>query len=311
MKRSAIYILGAVLLTYLLREAEYIGIRMNTQGQFDKYNTLFIDSNDYDVIVIGSSRAESHFRSDIIHDSTELKTFNAGLLGATMPFIEGALEAYLENSKAPQYVILNIDYHMFIASDDTIRHFPSYFPYLSNDALYERFTSRDNRFPFFKTIPFYSLPYCGTKYLNASLRGYFNSPGRYDTTFHGGYSPVSLHAEKDLDSIVIEPYSPWLTNSSWESLQRIINLCKAKNMQLIFVYSPLYSRLSKAISNEAQIISRLNSIAAESKIQCMDYHLSRICYHKDYFSDLDHLNRQGAEVFSLEFASDLRQYLAR
>ncbi|MBI3509248.1 MAG: hypothetical protein HY064_01190 [Bacteroidetes bacterium] len=309
MKRSLLYIFSAILLSYAVREIEYIGIRMNTRGQFEKYNRLFLQKNNYNVLIIGSSRAESHFRPDIISDSTHLTVYNAGLLGATMPFIEGALDAYLEKSSPPKFVILNMDYHMFDAPDDSIPNFPSYFPYLSNPALYKDFSASDPRFTAFRYFPFYSLPYMGTQYLDNSLRGFFNQPSKYDTTFHDGYSPIPVTYKGDLDTMSVIPTVISFKSSSWKCLERIIQTCKAKNIKLIFVYSPLYYRLSNSITNEKQLIAHLDSIATASGIKTFDYHLSPPCYDKTNFTDLHHLSRYGSLRFSQQFSHDLAQYI--
>lgn len=309
MKRSILYILAAILLTYVVRELEYFGIRKSKQGKFEKLNTCFNKKNNFDLLIIGSSRAESHFRPDIIDSTTGLNSYNAGMVGATFPFIEGTLEAYLENSSAPKYVVLNIDYHMFVASDDSIRYFPSYFPFLSNEALYSKFSERDKRFIAFKWIPFYSMPYFGTKYLNNSLRGFFDIPGKYDSTYIKGYTPIPIADPKDMDTVSIKPYRPWLKNTSWKSLQNIISLCRSKNIKLILVISPLYHRLSEAILNENEIIQNLESIAKKENCVFMNLVHLPITFEKNRFSDLDHLNRLGALEFSRIFAHDLTQYI--
>jgi hypothetical protein len=286
-----------------------MGVRRNTSGQFRKYDDLFRHRNNFDLLIIGSSRAESQFDPDSIAARTGLSCYNAGLLGATMPFIEGDLNAYLENSPAPEYVILNMDYHMFNASDDSIRQFPSYFPFLDNSALYRAFSSRDRRFPFFKYVPFYSMPYFGTRYLNVSIRGWIDQPGKYDTAYHHGHLPIVVNRIKGLDTVSIEHYRPSFKPSSWESFLRICSTCRSKNIELIIVYSPLFHRLSESIMNEEQIISKIDSVAGSYDFHTMNYRLNALSYNSSCYSDLDHLNWSGSRVFSHLFAMDLAQYL--
>jgi hypothetical protein len=309
MKKSITYILFAIALTYIVRELEYYGIRKNKTGLFAKFNTVFEETNNFDLLIIGSSRAESHYRPDILDSATGLNCYNAGMIGATMPFIEGTLEAYLEHSTAPKYVVLNIDYHMFIASDDSIRYFPSYFAYLDNDALYKKFSERDKRFVFFKWIPFYSMPYFNAKYLDNSVRGFLNVPGKYDTAYIKGYTPIPIHDPRDLDTLTYKPYSPWLKESSWASLDSIISLCHQKKIKLIFVMSPLYHKLSECIVNEKQIIEKFQKMADKEGFVLFDYSHTPISQDKNLFSDMDHLNRAGALAFSRLFSFDLAQYI--
>lgn len=311
MKRALVYTVIAILLAYAVRELEYYGIRRSKHGLFAKYNTCFVEKNNYNLLVIGSSRAESHFRPDLLDSATGLNSYNAGMPGATMPFIEGTLEAWLENSAPPEHLILNVDYHRFNASEDTIRQFPGYFPYMSNHALYAKFSERDKRFPWFRWVPFYSMPYFNARYLDNSIRGYLDIPGKYDTTYIKGYTPIPVPAPYDLDTVAYPRYSSCLQPASWKSLQHIIAICKEKNIRLVLVLSPMYHRLTESITNEPQLVAELKAICGKNGLACFDYSLIPMCYDKRYFSDEDHLNRDGALVFSRMFCRDFVQYLAR
>ena len=309
MKKALVWFFIAVALTYVVRELEYYGIRKNKQGLFAKYNTCFVEKNNFDLLIIGSSRAESHFRPDIIDSATGLNSYNAGMPGATLPFMEGTLEAYLENSEAPKYIILNLDYHRFIASEDTIRSFPGYFPYLGNNALYRKFSEQDKRFPFFKWIPFYSMPYFNSRYFDNAMRGYLNIPGKYDTSYIKGYTPIPVQYNGDLDTVTYKPYSSFLKPASEKSLHAIIDICHKKNIQLIMVMSPIYYRLTESIVNEKDIASDFQKLSDKENFILIDYSLTPICYNKNLFSDEDHLNRLGALQFSRIFVKDLTQYI--
>src|SRR4051812_41780984 len=113
MKRPLIFILISITLLYVVRAIEYTGIRKNEKGEFAKLRVAFEEKNNFDILIIGSSRAECGFYSPLIDSLTGLHSYNIGMTGAAMPFIRSTLEAYLENSKAPRYVILNLDLHSF------------------------------------------------------------------------------------------------------------------------------------------------------------------------------------------------------
>ena len=150
MKRAIAYLSISIFIAYLTREVLYKGVRNNKNGEYHKLTAIFQKHNLYNAIFIGSSRAESHFNPQIIDSITHLNSFNIGIAGATMPIILGCLEAYLQNSKSPKYVIMNIDFQSFDRNKDTIYNFPRYFPYLDNDKLYNSLNKLDARFLFFK-----------------------------------------------------------------------------------------------------------------------------------------------------------------
>lgn len=309
MKKTFLWILFAVALTYLVRELLYIGVRKNRIGEYDKLNTIFLKHNNYNCLVIGSSRAESHFNPRIIDSITHLDSYNIGLEGATMPFILGGLEAYLVNSKAPEYVMLNIDFHAFKDNNDTIHRFPRYFPYLSNKKFYHKLKERDHRFLFFKWIPLYSLPYFNEQYLNASLRGYFGIENEFDQSFIQGYAPVPPGLTIDVDTF---KYSKFYSNPQeiiFQSLDSIINVCKKNNSKLIFVVSPMYYKGFEAVTNRNELLQIFKNIAEKYNLGYMDYTSSDFCNDKTLFADPYHSNKKGSILFSEKFANDLRQYI--
>jgi len=282
---------------------------MNTVGEYDKLNTIFLKKNQFNTLVIGSSRAESHFNPAIIDPVTGLNTFNAGLEGATMPFILASLEAYLLKSEAPVNVILNLDLHAFKGNTDTIHRFPRYFPYLSNEILYQRLKLRDSRFGYFKFIPFYSMPFFNDRYLDASFRGFSGMPNEFDRTLIRGYAPVPEKLQQDVDTVNYTLFRSEPRLLVIESFKAIALICKEKNCKLIVVVSPMYDKARSALLNHDNLLEAFKRISESNNAVFIDYSKSEMTNNKLYFADPHHLNKKGSEVFSLQFASDLLQYL--
>ncbi|HTF02633.1 MAG TPA: hypothetical protein VK826_01355, partial [Bacteroidia bacterium] len=149
MKRALLYVFLAIVLLYAVRALLYEGLHRTKSGEFAKLRTVFEEKNNFDVIIIGSSRAECQFYNPIIDSVTGLSSYNLGMTGATMPLIAATLEAYLENSEPPKYVVLNIDLHSLSDNTDTVYLFPRYFAFLDNEKLYEGLVARDKRFLYF------------------------------------------------------------------------------------------------------------------------------------------------------------------
>lgn len=310
MKRLVILAVIALALLYTAREVLYMGVRKYDTGEFGKLKHTFVDANDYEMLVIGSSRAESHFHSGIIADSTGLSVYNIGMTGATMPFVYTSLEAYLEKSKTPKYVILNIDYHVLMDPVDSIHHFPRYFPYIGeNEALYNGISELDPRFPYFRYLAPYSMPYFGSRYLNVALRGFAGKPGKYDSTYVNGWSPTE-QALIPIDSCDYAPYLSEGPEQIWESMVKIDSLCKSKQAMLLIVLSPLYEKQSNAIINEKELKDRIGAFQTETDGFVFDYSRDTLCARPEYFADPAHLNKSGAMVFSRRFAHDLNVRLA-
>ena len=308
LKKIFTYLLLVICLSYVVREFIYVGLRKNTVGEFDKLNTIFIKQNNYDALIIGSSRAESHFVPFVIDSTTGLNSFNAGQSGAMQEMNLTVLRSYFVHNTPPKVVVLNIDIHLPNTGRDTIHHFPKYFAYLGNDTLYDHLKEQDQRFKYFKWIPFYSLPYTNDYYLSASLRGWLGMAGERSKTYLKGFTPEQKwveDADKDQYHAINYSFPP----TFYKSINNIIADCKQNNIKLVMVVSPLYYRLSEMIVNRTTTIAMLKQLANNNDAIFMDYTTDDICTKKEYFVNSRHLNKAGACKFSQKFGADLLQYL--
>lgn len=308
MRKIIIYLIIIIIAVYCIRALFYFGLTQNKHGVFDKFNTVFEKNNNFETVILGSSRAESHFNCRIIDSALHTNSFNLGIQGASLPFALDVFDAYLEKSEFPRNIILNIDYHINKCDNDTVFMFPRYFPYLNNLTLYNALKIRDDRFTGFRYIPFYSLPFMGDKYLAVSLRGYFNKPGQYDLKSYKGYTPVL--------PINYVPPSKWQFPSynacdggvMYNRLDSLIELCKNKNARLFLVLSPMYVKGAEQIKNKSQLIENIKTKAAINHIELLDFSNDSLCYYPEYFADPFHMNERGSELFTLKLVDRLHPF---
>ncbi|MBN8702493.1 MAG: hypothetical protein J0M08_05485 [Bacteroidetes bacterium] len=299
----------AILLLFAAREAIYIGIRKNEIGEFDKLNTIFIKKNNFDVLLVGSSRMESHVHPGIIDSVCHTSSYNIGMDGGSLPFVYGVFKSYLVNSATPKVVVFNIDMHSYSLKKIVINRFPRYFPYLKNKELHTVCSALDERFPYFKYIPMYSLPYLNDTYLNASVRGYFGKKSEFDKAFYKGYVPIPQQLHQNVDTVTYKIFASPTQPIIFESFDSTIALCNKLNTRLVFVISPMYYKGSVVVSNLATLKKEFMAKAAEKNIRFIDYSTDTMCFNPSFFADPYHLNTKGAYVFSTKLASDLKQYL--
>ncbi len=308
MKRYILYILIAIAATYIVRALLYIGVRKNKIGEYDKLNTIFFKTSNFENIIIGSSRSESHFNPDIIKKEAGLSTYNMGMEGEFMPLIFGILQSYLEKNNPPKRVFLNVDIHPY-TGEIVVNRFPRFFAYLSKRPLYNALQQTDDRFWAFKYIPFYSMPYFNDKYFNAAARGYTGIESDFDKSFIDGHVPIPNNMYTDVDTADYAPFQSLPQPIIFSSLDSIINICKAKNIKLYFVFTPMYYKGFNAVSNGVELTSKFKSIATQHNITCFDYTLDSICNYNTNFADPYHLNKKGAEAFSHKFSYALKSSL--
>ncbi len=300
MKKIIIYIFIIVACGYAVREIIYGGLRENKFGIFDKYNTIFLKSNNYETLIIGSSRAESHFNCRIIDSVLNTNSYNIGIQGSSLPFSLDVFSAYLENSKFPRNIIFNIDYHINACDNDTVFMYPRYFPYLSNKTLFKALEKRDKRFLGFRYFPYYSLAFMGDNYFSAAMRGFFNMPGQYDKDYYKGSAPIRDVKWK------YKLYYACDEAVMYDRIDSVAAICKRHNANLFLVLSPIYSKASGQILNGSSLIQKLKEKAISNNVVLLDYNSDSLCNDSTLFADPYHMNEKGANLFTKKFSEDLR-----
>lgn len=304
-KRTVIYLFVFVIIIYAVREIVYSGVRKNKAGLYEKLNTMFLKKNAYDVVFLGSSRAETHFDPKIFDSITGAFSYNIGVTGGTPRISYGVLKAYCSKSKSPKHVVFDLDFHFLKKGVDTIRYFSRYFPYLDNEVLLKEFNGIDDRFISFKYNPLYSLPYSNIRMLAASLHGWLNRPGKYDSIYYKGYvNDVFQNPQK----IEQKPFYGFIHPRERQYIDSIILFCKQAKIDLVLMTSPMYKGGEVAMLNKQSVVSQLKNIAIINKLEYWDMSKSAYSNRSDYFRDTYHMNGKGARLFTLGFAYNFLQY---
>jgi hypothetical protein len=291
---------------YLLREFIYRGVRKNTGGIYDKHSTLFLKSNDYDVLFLGSSRVETHYDCGLFDSITHLNSYNAGLIGAGPQLAYAALRSYCHKSKAPRYLVYDLDLHYLKNGADTIRFFPKYFPYLSNQVMLEQFNEIDSRFSSFYYNPFHSMPYANMRMLGASLHGWMGKQGKFDTCFYKGFQrSVFADTIRELEENAVYGF---IHPKERRYLDSIILFSKEQHMDLLLTCSPMYKAGEKLL-NKGQMLNQVRSIARINGLSFKDFSNLPLSMKRGNFADHYHMTYSGARLFSEEFSRFFLQYI--
>ena len=87
--------------------------------------------------------------------------------------------------------------------------------------------------------------------------------------------------------------------------EELMRVCRDLGVPVLLVYSPVYYEMQELETNRDQIFERFKEIAQRYDAQLWDYRRSPISFRKDYFVNSEHLNADGAAVFSAEFGAKL------
>lgn len=97
-----------------------------------------------------------------------------------------------------------------------------------------------------------------------------------------------------------------LASQDWEKyLWKIINLCDKENIKLTLISAPIPDYCLASCGNYDEYINKINSIIEYANVDYYDFNLCREEYWPcttQFYYDTSHLNKQGADLFSQNFA---------
>lgn len=272
-----------------------------TQTTIDE---LLSDTIHADILIMGNSRALCSYEPVIISESLHKKTYNIGVSGQPMGISYLRYRLYREHNKAPQILIINMDDNeLALYSSDFGKE--QYYPYFRHPVIcnYLRsfgFTWRDLYVPLYKYQGDYKL----VGYSLMSLAGLYPLPYAQHTC---GY--YNADSDFDISELRAELQSndsiPAVTEQEAVGLlSQLLQEVTREGVQPVFVYAPQYELLRTHLQM-TQCIHVYDSLAAEYHIPILDYSAIEWSNDSAYFYNANHVNRQGAALFTVRLAHDI------
>ncbi|MBB5440355.1 hypothetical protein HDC92_004056 [Pedobacter sp. AK017] len=273
----------------------------NTTTTTDEYKINSVTSRMTDpVIFMGSSRCHHHYIPSIIGDSLQTGVYNAGLWGMRNIYFQYALLSNILERYTPETICLEIhpaDYLKTPFSDIGTVGILSPFIHYSHDCdellkkagvYYKSEVSHLYRYNSqFANILAGNL----SERSFAADKGYKQLNGQLDISY-GAPKPEKFPFAVDQEKV--------------QYLQAFIDKCKKKNINLIFLFSPMYA------TEKTNLFDIPSHIASKNNIPFLNhYYLEGITGHLQYFHDFGHLNDAGAKLYSSIIGSELKRYIKR
>lgn len=279
-------------------------LRNNENRMYAGWNAIYNDTTNYDLVVLGNSRAVVQYDPSILDSVLDINSINLGIDGSAINRQMIKYKKYIDIHKYPKYVIQNIDF----ATMDTTYGYEreQFFPYffydrdLINDVnKYEKCSFAERWIPCYR--------YLG--YKDVLLEAFF-----YDNTQHyfefleKGYKghelPWDGTALEALDTVVCScnPYA-------FKEYTSFLTSVMQNGTEVIFVYAPMYYKVVEKMTNKDEMYYMYQELASQFKIPILDYTDMSICYDTTYFYNGTHLNKIGAEIFTTQLAHDLDSLL--
>ncbi len=303
---SLLFVLLMIVLAIGVDFAISKGLTQMKDYRFQSWHEIANDKIDAEILILGNSRALSHFNSSIIEATTGKKTYNIGFGGHPLRLQLLKYNFYLQYNKPPQTIILNVDYASFVDAD-IIGHereqvFPLIFdPYLKRELKFYGYTFNERYLPLYRYFGYQQVIKNGLlqflkikKYKNKTLeKGYLPEYGKWNGEELSRISNLVYKSDK----------------ATLNLLDSFLSECKTKSIDVILVHSPIYKGANDKLSNKFEMHNSFHKLANKYTTTYLDYSNHSLCNDTINFVVSVHLNDKAAKQFSEIIAKDITPYL--
>lgn len=279
-------------------------LKRSNARMYSTYNAIYCDTLQCNAVVMGSSRGQVQYDVRILDSIAELNCYNLSVDGRCIDAEVVIYNAYRHHAPRPRVIIQNIDWGTLQMSNGYERE--QYLPYLDKDDLYrqtkdsEGFNWADRWLPLVR--------YAG--YRNVILEG-LGLPAKMarPSNIYRGYiavdAPWDGSALQQIDTLgfVCNPKAVDIFN-------RYLAQCQEEGVQVVMVYAPFYFGATQKMGSAVDSMFALyQSFADRYGCDILNYTYDSISFDTLNFYNASHLNRHGAEQFSVKLAHDLKELL--
>jgi hypothetical protein len=289
------------------------GLRRITTAKYGSLNRIMAGRVGTEIIISGSSRAAFHYDSRKISEITGRSTYNIGMIGARIDVQLGLLKAYLKHNRPPRVVLLNLETSTFTMTPKGEITDPGLFaPHLYEDELYQPLLKVDPAVWKWRHIPLYVYAVEDQRFVWArGLGAWFGLQG--PETFHDGFNPNFERWGADFYSFrayAQEGRTYPLDPAAVATLTELMRVCTERGIELFLVLSPEFHEAQSIVRNRAEIFAVFHRLSTEFKVTFWDYSDSPLSRERDNFYSSQHLNADGATLFSADLARRLKSHSA-
>ena len=276
-----------LLLVALILDYGYSYVYSKSTGRNKIENVINSKPKNYDVVILGSSRANNHFVTQLFIDEG-LKAYNYGMSGSRLQESALLLKLLLERNYTIKNIIVEIDLNINTEgySDGTRALFMPYFKSSKTISSYYEQILPQSEFNSFYYLPFY-------RYVNydaqIGFRELFFSAIKKPSANNKNSGFYPLRKEGKNMKYDMSNYSP-KRNKDYELIKK---LCDKNNINLIALTTPICEN----VKNRAYFV-------AVTILYPEIHNYENSVTANKYFASCGHMNETGAKVFTQKIIED-------
>lgn len=294
MKKFLLHILKYGLIVFIgINAIAWLNLYFLRNSSFYKpsFLTHEVKQSHFDYVIIGSSIGLTTLDTKQIDSLTNKKGINLSIDDTAISSNYLMLQHFFKQGKKTQFCVLALS-HWDLAIEHPVLNNNDYrfLPFVSNDYVSDYYQNCEKGY--FKPLtlsqymPAFGVCYYNTEAFYTSIVAAIqpNKKNRFDENGNYFYPETAEVPEKELTAIELKWKNPYI--------QKISDLCKENNTQLIIYQAPIY---------------KTTIINHNAKYPFINH--SAILNDKLFFYDNIHVNYKGKNVSSALFAKAFQPYL--
>lgn len=270
-------------------------IQTSHQREYASWNDIVQGNANADVIVMGNSRAWAQFSPQVLDTILKKETYNIGIDGSCINRQIDKYHVYRHYNRKPSIILQNVDFFTIGITKGYERH--QYFPYFwipyFRNAIFpnEPFSITE------KILPFYRYSHFGIRNLFKEPRTLYKGYRGNDTPWDGSKLAQQAPFSFEPDTLAAVMFEKYLQETQEEGIQ------------VFLVFAPVYIDATLKLQNIDEMYSFYNTIADKYGARIIDYTFDDISKDTTFFYNATHLNRIGAELFSIKLGHAVNSFL--
>jgi hypothetical protein len=288
MKKFILFTLKMLVLTIVITvvlDFLYTAVYLQSSNR-SKIDHIYNSKNqDYDVVILGSSRANNHFVAQMFEDKG-LKAFNYGMSGGHLFEASLLLKLMIERDYKIKNVILEADLNLSNKHRD-YGISSKFLPYLHQSETIKKHFSNEEDFCELYYIPFYRYIKFDER---IGFREFCKTALKKTTNIldNKGYYPL-INRKGNMKNDIVN-LKPLRYNRYYEEIKQI---CKANNINFIAVMTPM-----------CENTKGINYFDKVKKCYPEIHNYENVVVEDKYFSSCGHMNDSGARLFTARVLKD-------
>jgi hypothetical protein len=259
------------------------------------------DTTTYDVVMLGASRMKNTLNPRIFDSITGLNSYNAGASAARIYEQKMIFDAYLQQHQAPKYLLMTLDM-VTLETDKYIKLYPDYLTCMDVPQI-KALLDKEK----IHTTLYHYLPFLVTVEMNDYYKGSILRNLQHQNEIQNGDFMYKGYVSNTADTIIQDKLGNEkdgaYSNESLQALQSIVDTARKHNIKIVFTYAPEYKQLNAlSVDNMDDMFALYKSFAEKNGLQFYRHDTLPMCQERRYFANNGHVNRIGADVYSLIYA---------